>query len=84
MNQRIAPSPRQWFASPVCIRPQPAIDPATGLVEQIWKSKTCARKNHAAKFLRKFDTVNTSCRISAISFLSTVNTVQPCRRARMA
>lgn len=60
MNQRIAPSPRQWFASPVCIRPQPAIDPATGLVEQIWKSKTCARKKHAAKFLRKLTTANTS------------------------
>ena len=31
MRKRIAPPPRQWFASPGCIRPQPAIDPATGL-----------------------------------------------------
>ena len=31
MAKRIAPPPRQWFASPGCIRPQPAIDPATGL-----------------------------------------------------
>jgi hypothetical protein len=28
-HQRIAPSPRQGCASPSCIRPQPALDPAT-------------------------------------------------------
>jgi len=31
MLQRIAPTPRQGCASPGCIRPQPAIDPASGL-----------------------------------------------------
>jgi hypothetical protein len=30
MHQRIAPPPRQGCASPGCIRPQPALDPATG------------------------------------------------------
>ena len=32
IGQRIAPTPRQGYASPGCIRPQPALDPATGLV----------------------------------------------------
>ena len=31
MLQRIAPTPRQGCASPGCIKPQPALDPASGL-----------------------------------------------------
>ena len=34
MTERIAPAPRQWFAAPGCIRPQPAIDPAPGLASR--------------------------------------------------
>ena len=66
--QRIAPTLRQGCASPICIRPQLALDPASGLfgvrlIQHFLCPKKTLRQNHA-----EFDSRSQLCVICLLDW----------------